>query len=60
MDKTNLPAESVFPPGETVALSLLLSPVALNFLAAFRDLVVNDLEFQSQASIVRMILKFLR
>jgi hypothetical protein len=49
-----------FSPSETVSPSLLLSPVALNFPAAFRDLIVNDLEFQSQVGIAWMILKLLR
>ena len=31
--------------------------MTLNLLITFRDLIVNDLEFQSQVSILRIVLK---
>jgi len=58
--KTNSPAGLGFCSSETVSPSLPLSPIALNFPAAFRDLIVNDPEFHGQVRIVRMILKLLR
>jgi hypothetical protein len=60
MEKTNPPPGLEFFSSETVSPSLPLSPVALNFPAAFRDLIVNDPEFHSQVCVVRMILELLR